>query len=162
MTEAGITIRAMQSADREAVVDLVWALNRFENAITGDRPLDREAAIECLEHDERRVAETEGALLVAEAGGVVIGFLALTIEPGVPFIRSEWRRHGLVMELVVAEGARGRGIGTALLAEAERLTRAADCRALLIGVVRGNDGAEALYRRFGFSPYAQEMLKRLD
>jgi GNAT superfamily N-acetyltransferase len=157
-----ITIRAMHAADRDAVIDLVLVLNRFEDAITGDRPIDRAAARECLEYDEGRVAETGGTMLVAEIDGAVLGFLALAIEPGVPFIRQEWRRHGLVMELVVAEGARKRGIGTALLAEAERLTRAAGCRAMLIGFVSGNDGAEALYRRFGFRPNAQEMLKRLD
>lgn len=154
-------IRPMVAADRAAVIDLIWALNRHEDAITGDRPTDREAAIECLAHDERRAGK-RGSLLVAERAGQVAGFLALAIEPGVPFIRQELRRHGLVMELVVAEEARGLGLGTALLAQAERLTRAAGCNAMLIGVVRGNDGAEALYRRFGFAPYAIEMLKRLD
>jgi ribosomal protein S18 acetylase RimI-like enzyme len=162
MSPGAPLIRAMRADDREAVVDLVQALNRHEDAITGDRPTDRAAAIECLARDEARVAETGGALLVAAAEGRVLGFLALAIEPGMPFIRPELRRHGHIMELVVAETARGRGIGSALLAEAERLTRAAGCRTMLIGVVAGNAGAEALYRRTGFRPYALEMLKRLD
>jgi ribosomal protein S18 acetylase RimI-like enzyme len=45
---------------------------------------------------------------------------------------------------------RGRGFGSALLAEAERIATAADCTGLSIIVSDGNPGAVRLYRRLGY------------
>ncbi len=50
---------------------------------------------------------------------------------------------------------------SALLAEAERLTRAQGLDRLMIAVLSGNDGAEALYRRSGFRPYALTLARAL-
>jgi GNAT superfamily N-acetyltransferase len=64
--------------------------------------------------------------------------------------------------LFVRETARGTGIGRALLAEAERLTRARGLDRMLIGVAAGNDRAEETYRRAGYAPYSREMIRHLD
>ncbi|MBL3041928.1 GNAT family N-acetyltransferase, partial [Klebsiella pneumoniae] len=54
-----------------------------------------------------------------------------------------------------------RGVGRALLTEAERLTRAKGLKRLMITVVAGNHGAERLYEDFGFAPYARALAKPL-
>ena len=59
-------------------------------------------------------------------------------------------RFAYVGDLVVAERARGTGIGRALLAECERRAREAGVRWLRIGVIASNQRALRLYREFGF------------
>lgn len=160
---ADTRIRPMDAADRDAVIDLLWALNRFEDALTHDRAIERSDAEACLIADEAAATEQPGgALLVADRGGQVVGFLALAMQSGVPFVRADLRQHGQVLDLIVADGLRGKGIGQMLLQEAERLTRAAGKKALLIGVVEENTSARHAYAKFGFEPLARELVKRLD
>jgi GNAT superfamily N-acetyltransferase len=132
-----VVIRPMRASDRDAVIELLWQLNRHEAEIdlrkqpfALDRDTSHAAAIACFDRDCERAAEHEGALMVAD--------------------------------LVVAGGHRGAGIGTRLLAEAERLTRERRLERLAIGVLLGNDGAARVYERFGFRSHSIEMLKALD
>lgn len=158
-----IVIRPFVPDERDVVIDLLQELNRIEDGFIGDRPTDRASAEACLAYDEAHIAASEGgALLVAVEDGVVLGFLALSIEKGVPFVREELRRHGRVMDLVIAEAARGGGIGSALLKEAEGIARRAGCRSVLVGVVHGNEKAQAAYAKNGFQPYTLDMLKPID
>ena len=54
-----------------------------------------------------------------------------------------------VIDLYVRPAARGQGLGRALMAEAERLCRAAGGSALLWGVLHQNAAAMAFYERLG-------------
>jgi ribosomal protein S18 acetylase RimI-like enzyme len=78
------------------------------------------------------------------------------------FVAPPWRRRAQVFDLVVAESARRRGIGTALLRAVEAEAAARGLRRLAIGVLAGNDAAEAAYRRFGFRAYALDLIKPLN
>ena len=75
--------------------------------------------------------------------GEVIGTCRLLIEPG---------GTARFARLCVRANARGRGVGAALLAAAEREARAADARR--IGM-HAQTGALSLYRRAGFRPYGE-------
>jgi ribosomal protein S18 acetylase RimI-like enzyme len=168
-TDPSLVLREMRDTDRDAVIALLWELNRYEAELdlreqpfAPDRDTSEEAAVACLDRDCERAAEHEGALIVAEREGEVIGFLCWLVETTEPFVRPQMRAYGYVADLVVAGGHRGHGIGTRLLAEAERLTRARRLNRLAIGVLRGNDGAARLYERVGFSPHSTELLKALD
>nr|WP_245215684.1 GNAT family N-acetyltransferase [Pararoseomonas baculiformis] len=107
----------------------------------------------------KRVEETGGAALVAERGGCVVGHLFLCFEEDAAYVRAPLRPYAYVAELFVRDEARRQGIGQALLREAERLAAARGVPRLMIGVLAGNAGAEALYRRFGFRAHAIEMAK---
>lgn len=159
---SGLTIREALPSDREILLEQFQGLNLFENAITGDRTTDHAGAEASLAYSEKRVAESRGHQLVAVLDGQVVGVLFLTFGQQAPFVREDRRAHGYVSELFVEAAHRGHGVGRALLAEAERLTRARGLDRLIIGVVAGNDRAEETYRRAGFAPYSREMLKRLD
>jgi ribosomal protein S18 acetylase RimI-like enzyme len=169
LSDAATLIREMRGSDREAVIGLVWQLNRLEGGLdpavapfAPDRDTSREAAIACLDSDAARARRCDGALLVAERVGEVVGFLCWLVETEEPFLRAELRRYGYVADLVVAEGHRGVGIGTLLLAEAERRTRERALRRLVIGVLNGNAPALRAYERFGFGALATHMMKALD
>ncbi len=58
-----------------------------------------------------------------------------------------------VHDLVVAEAERGRGVGRALLDEAERRARERDGCKLTLEVHDTNEGAKRLYRSVGFGPW---------
>jgi putative acetyltransferase len=59
-------------------------------------------------------------------------------------------RHVATLGIAVAEDLRGRGIGSALLAEGIRWARAHAVDKLVLSVYPHNVGAVALYRKFGF------------
>ena len=85
------------------------------------------------------VEGTDAIILVAEAGGEPVGELGLHLA-----------RYGVAdLGMAVAAGWRGRGVGTALLAEA--VDRAGGRRPqAALQVWPHNTAAIALYERFGF------------
>ena len=162
MTPAeAIGIRPMREEDRAAVVDLIWQLNLHEKQLSDTRSDRREDAVACLAWNDERIREG-GAHRVAECEGRVAAYMCLVIDMAPPFVRAELRRHLCVADLVVDAAWRGRGIGRALLAEAETYARQRGLRHVLIGVASGNDGADRLYAAQGFRPYSMERLKSLD
>ncbi len=82
------------------------------------------------------------AYRVAREGRAVVGYV------GLMFVEDE--AH--VTTVAVAPGHQGRGVGTALLLHAARLSLAEGARHLSLEVAAGNERAQALYRRFGFAP----------
>jgi GNAT superfamily N-acetyltransferase len=155
-----VTIRPLQDADHEKVIDLQWALNLFEDQVSHDRVKTREEAAACHAANMANIAERGGSTIVAETNGRVVGYLSLVFNEGEAFVDPAKRSHGYVQDVVVAENVRGQGISQLLLAEAERLSRAANLSGLALGMLVGNDTAERAYRRFGMHPHSIEMIKR--
>ena len=70
-------------------------------------------------------------------------------------------RYAYVQDLAVGAGARGRGLGTRLLARCEPLARAAGVRWLRVSVLSDNAAAVGAYRKAGFRPLFMDMEKEL-
>jgi ribosomal protein S18 acetylase RimI-like enzyme len=156
-----ITLRPFDAADSAAAVDMFAELNRHEATVSGDRRTDINAAHECF--DEMLADAKKGAVVtVAEVEGIVAGLMVWAAGTDHSFVVEAFSRFGRVDDIVVAERFRGRGIGAALLAEAERLTRAAGMKRLRLTVLSGNDPAIAAYERFGFRDYARVMVRDFD
>ena len=155
----GLVIRPAAAADRAALDEQAQLLNRYEEPFAHDRRLDAAGGVESVATLLARTAEG-GALLVAELDGRVVGHMALWFERMPPFVREALRDYAYLGDLFVREAHRGRGIGRALIAEAERLARARGAARILLGVLPGNP-AEAVYRKLGYRPYAVEMAKDL-
>jgi ribosomal protein S18 acetylase RimI-like enzyme len=99
-----------------------------------------------------------GQVFVIDVDGRVAGYLVLTFGFSLEF----GGRDGLVDELYVSPGHRGRGLGTRALEAAEAACREQGIRALHLVVERYKDGAQALYRRAGFVAHQRDvMTKRL-
>ena len=99
--------------------------------------------------DERRylkAAQThrDAAVFVAEEDGVVLGRLSLARDP------HPASRHVADLGLMVAAGARRRGIGRMLLAEGVEWARTHAVRKLELHVFPWNEPALRLYESFGF------------
>ncbi len=78
------------------------------------------------------------------AGEVLIGYFVLMVAAG----------EAHLLNLSVAEAHQRRGHGSTLLTEAMRLAKARGGRHLFLEVRPSNEGAQALYRRFGFRQVA--------
>jgi RimJ/RimL family protein N-acetyltransferase len=132
-----VTVRPATLADVDALVAMV-----VEVATEG-RWIGTEAPVDVERRRRRMVADVEGEdaiVLVAEAAGEPVGELGLRLAG-----------YGVAdLGMVVAAGWRGRGVGTALLAEAVDRARKAGAHKLALQVWPHNTAAIALYERFGF------------
>lgn len=86
------------------------------------------------------------AALVAEADGIVIGFLSYHVHPNLYHADST----ALIEECVVSEGWRGRGVGRALVLAAIEAAERAGCAEISVSTMFGNEGAQRFYRGLGF------------
>jgi GNAT superfamily N-acetyltransferase len=103
-----------------------------------------------------RFASDHSRVLVAEHDGTLLGFIALHAMP-----RFEHDDRILrVLALVVDAGARERGVGRALMAEAERI--GADLDAAFIEITAGHHRPEArrLYESLGYDGNVAAYLRK--
>jgi RimJ/RimL family protein N-acetyltransferase len=134
---SAITVRDATPADVDALVAMLVEVAGEGRWIGTEAPVD-------IERRRRRMAADVEApdvvVLVAEAGGEPVGQLGL-----------ELARYGVAeLGMLVAAGWRGRGVGTALMAEAVQRARAAGAHKVALQVWPHNAAAIALYERFGF------------
>ncbi len=83
-------------------------------------------------------------VLIAEADGQVVGFVALS------FLQTLTGPRAWVDDIAVEPDHRRQGIGAALLEAAVRRARQVGCTYLLVDTKRGNPPARAFYRAYGF------------
>lgn len=126
-----VDIRAFAIEDEDAVVAL-WEEARLT------RPWNDPRA------DIRRKLTVQPELfLVAVEGGVVVGSVMAGYDG----------HRGWLYYLASAESHRGRGIGRALVAEAERLLEALGCPKVQLMVRPDNAGARGFYDALGYEPF---------
>jgi ribosomal protein S18 acetylase RimI-like enzyme len=92
----------------------------------------------------RRPWTRDQASIVAVAGDRVIGHLTVSREEG------SSTRHVASLGMTVAPDWRGKGVGSALLAEAIRWAGEVGVEKLALSVYPHNERALSLYRKFGF------------
>lgn len=149
---AEITIRLARREDAAAIHDLVVDLARSRRAES-----KVESRIADIERDGFGDNPAFEALL-AEVGGRVVG-LSLFFGS-----YSTWRgqRGVYLQDLVVAESARGLGLGARLLAATAALCRARGGGYLRLSVDDDNPRARAFYRRCGLSHSKSELIQVID
>ena len=136
-------VRHASPGDAPALVDLAESVGREDGRwILGTGPWRSVS-------DERRYLRTihrhpDAAVYVAEDGARIVGRLSLSRDP------HPASRHVADLGLMVSERHRRRGIGTALLREAEEWARTVGVRKLELHVFPHNDAAIQLYESCGF------------
>lgn len=126
-----VEIRAFDGADEDAVVDL-WdraGLTRPWN--------DPRADI------RRKLTVQPELFLVAVDGGELVGSVMAGYDG----------HRGWLYYLAAAETHRGRGVGRALVTEAERLLEALGCPKVQLMVRPDNVGARGFYDALGYEPF---------
>jgi ribosomal protein S18 acetylase RimI-like enzyme len=144
-----VTIRPATSADRDTIRGLRDELQR-ELA----KPPFLQEPWESVADDVDDVIR-EGVAVLAEEGGRAVGYALAEVVPETPV-----RAH--LYDLFVAEQARDRGIGRALVGEVARRMRERGVSHLSLDVAINSRDARRLYERLGFVAYETFMVSALD
>ena len=130
---AQFAVRPASVADAKAMAELFAAVAGERNGIATEPPVD-------IDERAAQFARTIGGSVVAVAGRQIIGMLHV-----------EATRHGFgEIGMLVDNGWRGRGAGSALVRAAIGLAREQGLHKLSLEVFAHNTGAIALYRKCGF------------
>lgn len=140
---AQITLRSAQPADAPAIA----ALFTDEGYPAG--PSDIVARLESFDTSESRV-------VVAEHDDTILGFIA--VHAMARFEHDDWILR--ILALVVDAGARERGVGRALMAEAERI--GLELGAAFVELTAGHHRPEArqLYESLGYDATVTAYLRK--
>lgn len=141
-----LTVRAAAPADAETVAHLLATLTG--EPVTPAQAAERLAALGATGTD---------AVFLAERGGRPVGLAALHWGPQLHRPAPGAR----VLALVVAEEARGGGIGAALLDHCEAHARAQGCGFMEITSRHEHTGAHRFYARRGYDASALRFRKAL-
>jgi len=141
--QATILLRPAEPADAEAIAALFT--DEGYPAGTSDIAVRLERFV--LPH---------GRVVVAEHDGALLGFIAVHALPR--FEHGDWILR--ILALVVDAGARERGVGRSLMAEAERIGR--EVGAAFVEVTAGHHRPEArhLYESLGYDASVAAYLRK--
>ena len=157
-----IDIRDYAPGDGPALLGLVRELQVAEGAVYDRMKPPSEIGDWYIEGLVEGCRTRKGRILVATEGEVLLGYAVIltkvTSEDEVDEIDYT---YAYVQDLAVAEPARGRGIGTQLLARCEAIARQAGVKWLRITVLSANEPAVGAYRKAGFGSLYTEMEKPL-
>jgi ribosomal protein S18 acetylase RimI-like enzyme len=109
------------------------------------------------------LSDPRSLLLLARDGSGLIGYALVRVMEAGADLRDSWQVPNVVAELetlIVAERARGAGLGTRLLDEVDAELEQLGIEELMVGLIPGNDGAKRLYERRGFKPRWLGMVRR--
>lgn len=113
---------------------------------------------------KKRMDRRESVLFLALVSGHVVGFAQLYPT----FSSLAMKRVWILNDLFVTEGARGRGVATALLKRAKRLAETTKAKGLMLETARTNANAQSLYEKLGwkrndlFYTYSLDVKSKLD
>jgi ribosomal protein S18 acetylase RimI-like enzyme len=92
-------------------------------------------------------SEANSYILVAEIGGIIIGFVNFTTRMTI----LHRGLSGLIDELIIAKSYRGKGIGRQLLSSAIEKSRQLGCCEVEVSTEKTNTKAREFYRQCGFT-----------
>jgi GNAT superfamily N-acetyltransferase len=141
-----VAVRLATAADLEAVLGL------YAELAAGD-PAREPPSLEDARSLLGAALEQAGrSVLVADGDGAVLGTADLLVVTNLSHRGAPW---AIVENVVVAEAARRRGVGRALMARAVELAEDAGCYKLQLLSMKHRTDAHAFYRSLGLQPLAE-------
>ena len=138
----GITVRPARPADARSYLAFWTAIVEEAGHVRTERVT---GTVRTYRRRFRRPwTDREAQIVAADTEGDVVGHIYIERES------HPVTRHVASLGIAVSAGARGRGIGAALMVEALRWARSVGVEKVVLSVYPNNMVAIALYRRFGF------------
>jgi GNAT superfamily N-acetyltransferase len=143
VNEAAVVFRTASRADVPSIVAMLAddPLGAKRETVATPLPESYERAFDAIERDPNN------ELLVAEAGGELIGVLQITYIPGLTY-RGAWR--ALIEGVRIASGVRSHGLGRHLLMAAIERARERDCCIVQLTSDKARPDAIRFYEGLGF------------
>jgi ribosomal protein S18 acetylase RimI-like enzyme len=157
-----VLVRFYAPGDAESVEQCIIELQDAERKLEPDRVEGRTIAQRHRLDLLRICGEKTGQLYVAEDAGVVVGMVCIWLEREPETYLSTLTEYAYISDVVVLPAWRNRGVGRALLLQAERFAVEHGADVLRINVLARNVTAAGLYRAAGFREYAVSLLKHLE
>jgi len=155
-----VTIRPGTADDIAAVLPLVAKTIAFHEEMDEARFGAVPGAHERYEGWMQRLVDSgEGAFLVAEEDGQVVGFILGQVQEEYRMYRTG--RYGMIHDLWVEPNRRRRGIARELVLAAIERFREAGVEQVRLDTSAKNEAAQKLFAFCGFRPSVVEMLVQL-
>jgi GNAT superfamily N-acetyltransferase len=150
-TGTAVHIRKATRKDWQAVALLLAELGRPDIRLSPDGDAAGRQIF------ERYLRRRDAVALVAEQAGRILGFVDMEYRSWLNFKAPQaW-----IPDMIVAEGARGRGIGGALLRHAEELARSRNCWSMALESANWREAAHEFYGAHGWTLTASHFTKSL-
>lgn len=107
------------------------------------------------------IADRNMALLVAEAGGKLIGFVHAIVRDTPAFPVFVPRRYAIVDSIAVKSGFQNHGIGRMLMDKMQVWATANGATSIELNVYEFNETAISFYERLGYQTFSRKMSKEL-
>ena len=161
-----VAIREYFGSDRTSFVRLMEELQDYLVSID-DLKIDRrmpEYGESYTERTLQNVAKNNGIIYVAETKGRIVGLVVGTIpeQTKEELLELIPYKRGVVLELIVENGYRKKGIGTLLMEKMEGYFKQNGCSASGVDVFPPNKNAYHLYRKLGYLERNIWMTKKLQ
>jgi len=157
-----VTIRAYaRESDLDAVVAIVRELQAHEARLYDRMRAPGDMGAWYVEHLEGECRAHGGRILVAEQGGMLVGYATVLTRIDVDCADEVAHSYAYVLDLAVSTPARGQGIARLLLEGCEAEARRCGAGHLRVTVLADNRRARDVYEAFGFRDLFVDLEKPL-
>ena len=145
-----MTVRKAENRDIPAIINLLKQVNEVHAKARPD--LFKLATKYSAEEVKGLISGESTPIFVADEGGKVLGYAMckLIVHSGESIMQD--MKSLYIDDICVDEGARGRGIGTALYKYAAGFAKNNGCYNITLTVWACNPAAEAFYKKLGLVP----------
>ena len=158
----GVRVREYDAGkDERSLRECIVELQDFERALIPALPEGVMMADGYLAELIADCARSKGAILVADAGTSLVGFVCVLAAVQQEELDEPPGAYAYISDLMVRSTHRRRGLGEALLRRALAFATSAGATSIKIGVLSKNLEAQRLYERVGFTPYRVELSRTL-
>lgn len=161
-----VEIREYCGSDRTSFVRLMEELQDYLVSIDNLKRMRRmpEYGESYTERTLQNVAKNNGIIYVAESEGRIVGLVVgvMLEQTKEELLELVPYKRGVVLELIVENGYREKGIGTLLIEKMEGYFRQQGCSVSGVDVFPPNKNAYHLYRRLGYLERNIWMTKKLQ
>jgi ribosomal protein S18 acetylase RimI-like enzyme len=107
------------------------------------------------------IADENVALLVAEVGGKLVGFVHAIVRDTPAFPLFIPRRYAIVDGIVVKSGFQNHGIGRILMDKMQEWATTKGAKSIELHVYEFNETAISFYERLGYKTFSRKMSKEI-
>jgi GNAT superfamily N-acetyltransferase len=157
-----IRIRPYAETDQPQLLQLARELQAHEASFFDRMKPASDIGLWYIDLLKRQCHEHEGVILIAEMESRCVGYATILTKMSEDGEGDEVAYdYAYVGDLAVLRELRGRGIGSKLIAECQRLAKEAGRGEIRLGVIAANERSHRFYLQQGFADLLVDMRKKL-